>query len=85
MWDNLHNEHSVSDPLHRTRFVNSFKDRFMNIAKAGHDWSPAKFEKYPDLKKHLSAQLNKNNMIFRYPKPVEKPLTWSEIKGFGKH
>jgi len=53
------------------------EDRLLNIAKAGNQWSKPKFQKYPDLNRHLEAQINKQNTIFRYPKPVEKPYSWN--------
>ena len=56
----------------------------MNLAISGHDWSKPKNPKYPDLNRHLAAQINKKNLIFRYPKPIERPHTWKEIKGFEK-
>ena len=60
----------------------TYEDRFMHIARAGHDWSKPKNPKYPDLNKHLSLKLEKKKMIFAYPKPIERPHTWREIKGF---
>ena len=45
--------------------------------KAGNQWSKPKFQKYPDLNRHLEAQINKQNTIFRYPQPVEKPYSWN--------
>ena len=56
------------------------------IARSGEQWSkPSRIDqKYPDLQKHLAARIDTENSIFRYPKPVERPLTWSAIKGFDK-
>merc|ERR1711892_716903 len=30
-------------------------------------------QKYPDLRKHLACRIDTDNLIFRYPKPVERP------------
>merc|ERR1712157_643939 len=59
----------------------TYEDRFMNIAKRGHQWSKPTFVKYPDLQKHLESSLNPKKMHYRYPQPVEKPLSWRDIKG----
>ena len=62
----------------------TYEDRFMHIARQGHDWSKPKNLKYPDLNKHLSLKMEKKNLIFKYPKPIERPNTWKEIPGFNK-
>merc|ERR1711887_91778 len=55
----------------------TYEDRLINIAKAGNQWSKPKFQRYPDLNRHLEAQISTQNTIFRYPKPVEKPHSWN--------
>jgi len=56
----------------------------MNIASAGNEWSTPQFVRYPNLNQHLESSLNKKKMIYKYPQPVEKPLSWRDIKGFEK-
>lgn len=62
----------------------TYEDRFMNIAAAGNQWSKPTYVRYPNLQQHLETSLNKEKMIYKYPQPVEKPLSWREVKGFEK-
>ena len=52
----------------------------MNIAASGNEWSKKKFVRYPTLNRHLETSLNKQKMIYKYPQPVEKPLSWKDLK-----
>ena len=88
----------LPDVTYEDRFMNIGMEKLLELltlkkyfnssstAMAGHEWTNTSRidQKYPDLRKHLACRIDTDNVIFRYPKPVERPLTWASIKGFNK-